>query len=77
MLPPLARGEERSCFAVTEPDTGLNTTRLKTRARRATARVYVVDGQKVWISSVQSADKMLLLGADHAARRGAQADART
>jgi acyl-CoA dehydrogenase len=60
MLPPLARGEERSCFAVTEPDTGLNTTRLKTRARRD-GDGYVVDGQKVWISSVQSADKMLLL----------------
>lgn len=36
MLPPLARGEERSCFAVTEPDTGLNTTRLKTRGATAT-----------------------------------------
>ena len=60
MLPPLARGEERSCFAVTEPDTGLNTTRLKTRAKRD-GDGYVVDGQKVWISSVQSADKMLLL----------------
>jgi len=60
MLPPLGRGEERSCFAVTEPDTGLNTTRLKTRARRD-GDGYVVDGQKVWISAVQSADKMLLL----------------
>jgi acyl-CoA dehydrogenase len=60
ILPPLARGEERSCFAVTEPDAGLNTTRLKTRARRD-GDSYVVDGQKVWISSVQSADKMLLL----------------
>ncbi|HML06965.1 MAG TPA: acyl-CoA dehydrogenase family protein [Xanthobacteraceae bacterium] len=60
MLPPLVRGEERCCFAVTEPNTGLDTTRLKTRARRE-GDSYVVDGQKVWISSVQSADKMLLL----------------
>src|SRR6201981_2318776 len=42
MLPRLARGEERSCFAVTEPDAGLNTTRLKTRARRD-GDSYVVD----------------------------------
>jgi acyl-CoA dehydrogenase len=60
MLPPSARGEQRSCFAVTEPDTGLDTTQLKTRARRDGDR-YVVDGQKVWISAAQSADKMLLL----------------
>ncbi|HEX4111781.1 MAG TPA: acyl-CoA dehydrogenase family protein [Stellaceae bacterium] len=60
MLPPSARGEQRSCFAVTEPDTGLDTTRLKTRARRDGDR-YIVDGQKVWISAAQSADKMLLL----------------
>ena len=60
MLPPSARGEVRSCFAVTEPDTGLDTTRLKTRARRDGDH-YVVDGQKVWISAAQSADRMLLL----------------
>jgi acyl-CoA dehydrogenase len=60
MLPASARGEQKSCFAVTEPDTGLNTTRLKTRARRD-GNHYVVDGQKVWISAAQSADKMLLL----------------
>ena len=60
MLPPMAAGTERTCFAVTEPNTGLNTTRLKTRAERKGDR-YVVNGQKVWISTAQVADKMLLL----------------
>ncbi|QHI97474.1 acyl-CoA dehydrogenase [Xylophilus rhododendri] len=60
MLPPMARGEVKSCFAVTEPDAGLNTTRLKTRAVRQGDK-YVVHGQKVWISTAQVADKMLLL----------------
>lgn len=60
MLPPMARGEVKSCFAVTEPNTGLNTTRLKTRAVRKGDR-YVVHGQKVWISTAQVADKVLLL----------------
>jgi acyl-CoA dehydrogenase len=60
MLPPLTRGEQRACFAVTEPDTGLDTTRLKTRARRDGGH-YVIDGQKVWISGAQRADRMLLL----------------
>ena len=35
MLPPIVSGTERSCFAVTEPNTGLNTTQLKTRAVRS------------------------------------------
>jgi acyl-CoA dehydrogenase len=60
MLPPLTRGEQRACFAVTEPDTGLDTTHLKTRARRDGGH-YVIDGQKVWISGAQRADRMLLL----------------
>ena len=60
MLPPLISGEEKSCFAVTEPNTGLDTTRLKTRAERRGDR-YVVSGQKVWISTAQVADRMLLL----------------
>ena len=60
MLPPLVRGEEKACFAVTEPNAGLNTTQLKTRAVRTGDR-YVVNGAKVWISTAQVAHKMLLL----------------
>ena len=60
MLPPLVAGREKSCFAVTEPDTGLDTTRLKTRAERQGDR-YVVNGQKIWTSTAQVADKILLL----------------
>ena len=60
MLPPLIRGEERACFGVTEPTTGLDTTKLKTKAVRQGDR-YVVHGQKVWISTAQVADRILLL----------------
>ena len=60
MLPPIAKGEVKACFGVTEPNTGLNTTQLKTRAVRQGGR-YVVHGQKVWISTAQVADKILLL----------------
>jgi acyl-CoA dehydrogenase len=60
MLPPLIRGEHKACFAVTEPNTGLNTTQLKTRAVREGDH-YVVHGAKVWISTAQVANKILLL----------------
>ena len=60
MLPPLIAGDEKACFAVTEPTTGLDTTKLKTMAVQQGDR-YVVHGQKVWISTAQVADKMLLL----------------
>jgi acyl-CoA dehydrogenase len=59
-LPPLIAGDDRACFAVTEPDAGLNTRRLKTRAVRDGDH-YVVSGQKVWISTAQVATKVLLL----------------
>ena len=59
-LPPLIAGQEKACFAVTEPNTGLNTLRLKTRAVRD-GDTYVVSGQKVWISTAQVARKVLLL----------------
>lgn len=59
-LPPLVQGKETACFAVTEPNTGLNTTQLKTRAERHGDH-YLVNGQKVWISTAQTANKMLLL----------------
>jgi len=60
MLPPVAAGKDKACFAVTEPDAGLQTTRLKTRAERRGDR-YVLNGAKVWISTAQVADKMLIL----------------
>jgi acyl-CoA dehydrogenase len=59
-LPPLIAGKERACFAVTEPNTGLNTRNLKTRAEKRGGE-YLVSGQKVWISTAQVAEKMLLL----------------
>lgn len=59
-LPPVIDGSVKACFGVTEPNTGLNTTELKTRAVLKGDR-YVVNGQKVWISTAQVADKILLL----------------
>ncbi|MBV8849323.1 MAG: acyl-CoA/acyl-ACP dehydrogenase [Methylobacteriaceae bacterium] len=59
-LAPLISGEEKACFAVTEPNVGLDTTRLKTRAVRD-GEHYVITGQKVWISTAQVADRMLIL----------------
>ncbi|MDQ2139023.1 acyl-CoA dehydrogenase family protein [Alcaligenaceae bacterium B3P038] len=59
-LPALISGEHKACFAVTEPDAGLDTTRLSTRAVRDGDH-YVVHGRKIWISTAQVADKMLLL----------------
>lgn len=60
MVPPVVRGEDRVCFAVTEPNVGLNTTELKTRAERCDDG-YRVNGEKIWISTAQVANKMLLL----------------
>ena len=59
-LPPLIAGRDKACFAVTEPNVGLNTLKLKTRAARDGDH-YVVTGQKVWISTAQVATKVLLL----------------
>ncbi len=60
MLPPLIQGRHRACFAVTEPNTGLNTRKIKTRAEKKGDR-YFVSGQKVWISTAEVAEKVLLL----------------
>jgi acyl-CoA dehydrogenase len=60
MLPPLIRGEDKACFGVTEPNAGLDTTQLDTRAER-TANGYVIHGAKHWTSMAQRANKVLLL----------------
>ncbi len=60
MIPPILSGEHRLCFAITEPNTGLDTTKLKTRAERRDGG-YLVNGEKIWISVAQVANKMMLL----------------
>jgi len=61
-LPQIADGSLRlQAFAVTEPTTGTDTTKLKTRAVREGNSHYVVTGQKVWTSRALHSDLMLLL----------------
>ena len=59
-LPPLIQGRDRACFGVTEPDAGLNTTQLATRAIR-NGDHYVINGRKLWTTTAQTANKILLI----------------
>ncbi len=59
-LPPLIAGKEKACFAVTEPNAGLDTAHLQSKAS-LNGDHYVLSGAKVWISTAQVAQKMLIL----------------
>jgi alkylation response protein AidB-like acyl-CoA dehydrogenase len=60
-LPKIASGEVRlQAFAVTEPSSGVDTTRIATFARKDGHR-YIVNGQKIWISRAEHSDLMVLL----------------
>ncbi|KAI7648084.1 hypothetical protein KC318_g18176, partial [Hortaea werneckii] len=59
-LVPLIEGKERACFAVTEPNTGLDTLRLQSLATRD-GDSYVLKGSKIWTSTAQVAEKILIL----------------
>ncbi|MEK9722973.1 MAG: acyl-CoA dehydrogenase family protein [Rhodospirillaceae bacterium] len=59
-LPPIIKGEQKSAFGVTEPNAGLDTGSITTKAERV-GDGYVVNGRKVWTSTAQVADKILLL----------------
>jgi acyl-CoA dehydrogenase len=60
VLPAVARGDLHVCFAITEPDAGTDTTRIRTEARKEGAS-YVIRGRKIWISKAGDAQKMVLL----------------
>ena len=60
LIPRLISGEDRMCFGVTEPDAGLDTTSLTTRAVR-TPDGYVISGRKMWTTMAQRATKMLIV----------------
>ncbi|MCX5565857.1 acyl-CoA dehydrogenase family protein [Alcaligenes phenolicus] len=59
-LPPLIQGKDKACFGVTEPNSGLDTSKLETRAVLQGDH-YQVHGRKIWISTAQVANKILLL----------------
>ena len=59
-LPPLIEVKDQCCFGFTEPDAGLNTTAIKTFAEKVPGG-YIVRGQKVWTSTAQVANKIMLL----------------
>ena len=59
-LPPLITGQEKTCFGITEPDSGLDTGRLKTKAQKVQGG-YIINGQKIWTSTAKVANKILLL----------------
>tara|TARA_E500000331_G_scaffold73712_1_gene68652 strand:- start:1287 stop:2453 length:1167 start_codon:yes stop_codon:yes gene_type:complete len=60
ILPPLIAGQDRACFGVTEPNVGLNTTRLETRAVQDGDN-YIINGRKMWTTTAQTANKILLI----------------
>lgn len=59
-LTPIIAGHQRVCFGVTEPNTGLDTLQLQATAYQS-GNGYVLSGQKIWISTAQRADKILIL----------------
>ena len=59
-IPPLIAGEDQVAFGFTEPDSGLDTTRIRTFARRVEGG-YRVSGRKVWTSTAQVANRIMLL----------------
>ncbi|HCK83736.1 MAG TPA: acyl-CoA dehydrogenase [Hyphomonadaceae bacterium] len=59
-LPPIIEGKDKACFAVTEPNSGLDTSSLQTRAERTNSG-YRITGRKIWTTSAQRANKILLI----------------
>ncbi len=59
-LPRLIKGEDRTCFGVTEPNAGLDTANIETKAERS-GNGWVAHGRKLWTTTAQTANKILLL----------------
>lgn len=70
-LPKIISGDLMTSFGVTEPDAGLDTTHIKTFARKD-GNDYVITGRKIWNSCAQQADRILLLTRTEEAGKGAK-----
>ena len=71
LLPPLIAGTDRTCFGVTEPNAGLDTSRIETKAVWDGEK-YIINGRKMWTSTAQTANKILLLARTAAREDGAK-----
>jgi acyl-CoA dehydrogenase len=60
LLPRIIAGEDKMCFAVTEPNSGLDTSSLETKAER-TNDGYMINGRKIWTTGAQRANKILII----------------
>ena len=69
MLRPLIAGVDKACFAVTEANAGHNTAEISTRAERQTDGSYLLFGEKIWTSTAQVANKILILARTTALNR--------
>lgn len=58
---PTTTGEERMCFAITEPDAGTNSFRIETTATKTADGTYRLNGQKIFISGADAADRMMVV----------------
>jgi acyl-CoA dehydrogenase len=59
-LPKIAKGELLMAFGVTEPDAGVDTSRITTKAEK-TENGWVINGHKIWITNAQNAQRILIL----------------
>ncbi len=59
-LPPVIAGKDKACFAVTEPNSGLDTSSLETKAVRTNSG-YQIIGRKIWTTNAQRASKILII----------------
>jgi acyl-CoA dehydrogenase len=59
-LPRLISGEDRMCVGITEPNSGLDTASIETRAERS-GDGWVINGRKIWTTGAQRANKILIL----------------
>jgi acyl-CoA dehydrogenase len=60
LLPRIISGEDKMCFAVTEPNSGLDTSSLESKAER-TNDGYLINGRKIWTTGAQRANKILII----------------
>ena len=59
-MEPYARGEMKSCIAISEPQAGGDPAQMRTRAVREDNE-WVINGRKIWVSNVPSADFIILM----------------